>query len=475
MALYAIIKKGDQNPDKRLNPDSNIFIKEGMIVSWHDEATMGPISQLSAHMKKVFVIVKVPYAYHEDLKQWVEPVYESEWHRENGVYKRERSKVINLEALAQALGDTSLYQKWGDSSIVEPVEYTGLSDLRDRADDSLLIDYNKVAAKIDTNLITSGTYTIGSGGDYADFVAFKADFGTPDGTLTGNMISSFTQTALVNFNVATSEKVNLVSNSPHGGDQTAGYVCNINHTSHGIVTGNSSGDTEVKDFTIARVVNASGTTIYNLFGNVNGGYIFHDLFIDVAGFTGSGARYNLNNVNTAIYNQIVWGASVNPANGIFLANGGAYSAVENLTVYDCYNNFNAGGITVTGENIASLACTGVCYANVASMTGNNCISSDTTIPASGTKQHTSVTVGDEVQSTDDTDGDLFMLPKTGGNMTDGGKTPAVSTQGMKGNLLHSTTPSIGAFQWPAEVLAGVAPLVDKSLVGTYLIDGSLVQ
>ncbi len=462
MNLYLFLKKGDQDPDPIANPDKNAFMKEGMVVAYHDEAIPdhGPISSLSDHTKKVYVVVRISEAYRENAATWTLPLYdedevlESIFDAPTPLYKR--SRTIDLQQLATDLGDPSLYEAWASGNPVEPVDATKLNFGLLRVKRSDLKDYNDTVKNPpvkDTNAITSGTYTVGSGGDYATITLFEADFGTPTGNLTGQIISDINETSTPNFNIASSFDYIIDSDTPHNGDQTAGWFVTRNINANFITKGaGGTGYLELKNFTVySSASTGAGTRMIDCGLNSSAKFKVHDMFVDGRGRTCS-LIYLRYDQDKQIYNTTVWGANISGGTGIFV-NTVTGLTIENCTMYDSVIGMRMLNAAFTIENISALD-NGTNFTNTANSTANNCVSSDATIPATANDSHINVTTTDEVQSTDDTNGSLFMLPKTGGNMTDGGKTPSISTEGMKGNAWNATTPSIGAFQWPAAAPAG---------------------
>lgn len=447
MAIYAVIKKGDQ----RIAGKENSAIKEGQVVYYHDEdiPDHGPITSLSSHMKKVYVVVKIPNADRDNIRDWVRSIPDP-LNEEKILYKRK--VVFDLKQLASDLGRPSLYDDWAGSNSIEPVDGSKLHTFFTSSVNSSTIDYDNLVKNPpvkDTNAITSGVWSIGSGGDYATTVAYEADFGTPTGILTGQYISNVTETARTIFNVATSYSYILNSDTPHNGDQTAGWTVTQNNTGEEVFLLQSVGGNgyEIYDFTFKRGIAAAGDTVklVNCAGNED--IKFHDLFFDGNSLTGSGLGARMRTTGCEYYNIGIWGFNVgSTAYGFRMQSLNSQGTIENIFVYDCVWGFDFANTTVTVQNLVSFA-SSLNYRQVGNVTGDNCISDDTTIPASGTNQHTSLTISNEVDSTDDTDGDLFMFPKVGGNMEAGGKTPTVSTAGMKGTSWDGSTPSIGAFQY----------------------------
>ena len=204
----------------------------------------------------------------------------------------------------------------------------------------------------------------------------------------------------------------------------------------------------MQDFTIKRTVAGTTSSVYLLSGSANGGYTFHDMFIDGNGLAGSGVQNRfISGKNSDAYNMVVWDFTGTDGTGFKVsALTGSGFIVSNITAYNCDHNFNLNNKIIPINNISSLSGISECYQNLTGTVGNNCISTDATIPASGSDNHISVTIGDEVVSTDDTNGTDFMFPKASGNMDNGGNTTHESATGMKGTTWAASSPSIGAFQ-----------------------------
>jgi len=199
MAKLLVFKVGNQ-PHKGW--------KDGMLVTVLDE------QPLSSHMKKVFAVIRV-----SDLT--AQRVWESAAQEDDDEYPTKIS--VKLSVLAQKLGDSGLEERWRSKESVEPVEVgDGVLDLK---------DFEETKGKVfedvsDANLVSTGNYTVGVLGDYANFAAAAAD----TISLTGNI--TFTQISNVNDNTnavfsgvdLNGFRLKITNSNPPNGDPTAGWI-----------------------------------------------------------------------------------------------------------------------------------------------------------------------------------------------------------------------------------------------------------
>jgi len=200
----------------------------------------------------------------------------------------------------------------------------------------------------------AGAFTVGSGGDYATWQAAMASVVVPlTGNLTYTQISDTTETAVATLaggdcGVFT---LRLNTNNAPGGDPTAGWKININHTgdTFWLVTNLGAGDTftiVIEDLFFNAVGGASGTqsainmnALGNLAGTVNmtvercmcDGNGSMGCFFEAANGRGVGTRILRNNK--------IWAINSTSTRAVFDANvggtnqGTGYTIAGN-TVYD---------------------------------------------------------------------------------------------------------------------------------------------
>lgn len=307
--------------------------------------------------------------------------------------------------------------------------------------------------------ITSGTYTIGSGGDYATLNAFVADLGTQTGDITGRLISSSTVASntfmshdMGGFNLY------LDADNDHGGDQTAAYVMTIAHNNNGINPASSvmsnEGMIEISGFRMNRTVAGSNTTksLIAAFNFSQGDMNVHHMFIDGGGVAGNGiGDKNFATVTHQIWSNLIWDCGYD---GIFRFDENGDLTTENCTIRNCNNGYlmEAGNGTDNVTNCAAFSNTIDDFSVInGTPIGKNNASTDDTADDWNTASGNliNLTEADEVLSTVDTSTD-FMRPKSTGSINDGGTAPSITenTTDITGTPYSGTYP-IGCYLEPS--------------------------
>jgi len=439
--LILCLKRNDQlNVFKK-----NTGAKHLMPIFWHDETTMGEFNFTDRLQTQAFLHLELPRDSNIDFLR--ELVSSEQPDGDIDTILRAHKYRFNESDFISSLGVTDLSAKLKSPDHMPLIDGSPLN-LQNIAVRSILTDYSKIESSHDIKAVTSGTFTVGGGGgeDYAKLSAAAADSGTQTGTLTFNINSDFTETSSADFNHdAASNTLIIGATNDHGGDITAAHVMTGGHGGGLLflnLTNPGSGN-EVKNFRIERNTAASSANI----GSLNSGSpamaldVFGMYFTTLATITGTAIRANTEATSVSRY----WNNLIdNYANGIFIQGSGGTLTFENMGVLNCATNgINPSNITSSFRNVWCFG-NGTDWVNLTNVTGNNLSASDTT--AFGTNAHDSLTLGDEVISTDDTESDFGHL-KAGGTNDGGGSAPTIPTTDLAGVTYASPFP-VGPFMLP---------------------------
>ena len=348
---------------------------------------------------------------------------------------RARNRYLDLAQVAVALGDASLDDDWRGPAIVPVQDGTSLqvSELRNAVGH----DFPDVP---DFNAVSSGSYTVGSGGDYATWSAAIADVAAPlTGDLTFTQISDTTETAGINITKAVSSYTfTLDSDDPHLGNPIGGHEILVDHTANPAVAlspGVGAGDTgtlDVKNLRLRANQNTSNANMITAIASANGTAQWHDLMLDNNGSQRAGLG-TAGNGTIDVWNVVSWESD---ANGISVqAPSSGLHRIENCTSIDCdaYGfSANISSALYEFRNLVAVNNTVSDFRPNNPTVRINLASTDGT--AGGTSPETNIITGDEFESLSDASAD-FMKLKAGGVLDDSGASAAVSgnTNGIRGN------------------------------------------
>ena len=374
----------------------------------------------SPWMKKVYLIVKRPRLRIDRVKtQLLLPP----GHR----------RRVNLKALDVLY--PGIEDKLRSTSMKDTV------DVIDNDDNGILESLTLNIPKKDYNAVSSGAYTVGSGGDYATWSLAFADITD----LTNNL--NFTQISETTEAAAASVSSNL-----------NGYTLNINGNKNYV-----SNVTFAQDF-LNFLCEGPGTLFVNNFSGRRGvagdlvsrGYI---LFASInTTFTaniyccayngnsvnGSGVRINDNTPIINIYSSFFYNAS----NGIYIQTANSLNKYENNTFYSGGVGMDLGSSVCLVQNTASFDNT-TDFLNISNATGNNNASSDATAAnanwSTGTGNLTNLVATDDFLSLTSTDLN-FLQPKVNGNLDKAGTSVAITGHDRYYNnvLIKSGSEDVGA-------------------------------
>lgn len=428
--IYVFWKVGDKQTAKG---NEHLGLKDGMPICYIDPNKWNP--EISDHMRKVFLCTKEPIERKDFFINALKPNQDEDDINEDTY--RARKCLINFTELELKTGRLGLVNDLRSSRQVEIIDCTVLDKPITKTSDILNPTVN------DFNSVSEGNYTFGSGGNYLTPELAFADISD----LTNNLLFAQTSNIISTAVAAMTENLNgytftVTSNTPHYGDNTAGWLLSINHNSFGFtLNAGNDGTIEIKNLRTKRTTAASTGGISVIYFGSTSGFTanIHDNLIDGNTLEGAGIRTTDSDVLLNIYNNEIWDYST--ANGGILidpTDGNASSKYENNTILNCNYGINAGNNSGTFKNNISVNSDSADFTNTGSATGNNNVSTDVSAAdgnwSSGSNNQASITVADEFVSTTDTDS-TFLKLKSDGVCFDNGTTPGIvaNTTGIRGN------------------------------------------
>ncbi len=293
--------------------------------------------------------------------------------------------------------------------------------------------------------VSSGTYTVGTAGNYATWAAAQADIAaTLTGNLTFNQISDTVEPGTPSGGLIdlAGKTITFKSLSPHDGDPTAGYkaICTSSPSNRWVINmsiGTFAGGTgllRIYDLNIQK----DGTGGGGLYVDALGPDVeVHDIIGDGTGSTGTG--FSLDTEPFGRSTIEVWNCEsegFGSGFGIVLVNG--LMTIENCTASNASTyGFNCGGaFAATFRNCVAFGAGNSDFAFNLNATGRNNASEDTSAQdgnwSTGTGNVTSITPASEFLSLSISDPD-FVRVKEGGSCEASGTNPTLSSTGIRGN------------------------------------------
>lgn len=406
-------------------------------------------AELSDHMGKVFAVIEIPKA--------------SKGFVVNAISLN--SQYISNEDKRRVVLDDLLFsakqiQDWRGEKVCDPVKKSGEFVFKTK-------DFNGKPRVADLNIVTTGSYTVGSGGDYATFTNAAADTGNLTGNLTFTQNTAITMTAEAYWHDSLgSYALTLTCDTPHNGNPNGGLIISNNHNGNctRFTCWSAAGGTiNVNNLYYKQTL--AGAPAYAMFYTQNPQASVElnisDCLMDLNGssfLSNYAARQYNGNVRPINYSNIV----------IWDANSGAWysrhsgATVENLTIYGngatSFYGWNADNDTHTVRNVAVWGHTHNFY-RIGNCTGHNTLSEDLTNQDAnwsvGTGNITNTAVGTCVQSTDDTNSAFMDIIQTSSPMLGTGVANTLTRPTcIRGRVVPGPTgTSIGA----AEEITPLAP------------------
>jgi hypothetical protein len=382
--IAIVLKVGDQQTAKG---KEHFGLKEGMVVDCIDEKDYGDTLEniFSEHMRKVYAVVEVPRtlkAKINDFMASVGMVGNNEIPDTNKF--RPRAKVLPLENLEKKTKKTGLVKDLRGSKVVSIIDGSMLKET-DFVDALTAVGTNPSIP--DRNIVTSGNYTVGSGGNYATWVSAIGDTGNLTGDLTFSQISNTTENAIGYIsNHLNGHTLKYTNSSPPAGDPTRGY--NINWNANVLLFSiypEGTGTVIMEKLYWKHAQDSIGYNPCIWSASPTTGFTCHirNSMFDGQTFVGGWLSMRSANVTWYVYDNVVWNGgktlSTPMCDGINVDSASNSSVIENNTVY----KFAGDGVDCTGKNVTcrNNACfdnLGFGFNNIGAAAFTKCASSDST-------------------------------------------------------------------------------------------------
>jgi len=237
--LYIQVKVGDLSPEDGLKG-----MTDGMLIDRPDQTEWNNKIIMPEFSKKAFALLRVDRKYKSLIDSFLV---------RDGELKRKGS--FELDVISK-LVSSDLASKWrGDDSV-------DVIDARSwKLEDHIKLSRDRVIEprdiKIDLNLVTQGSYDIGSGGiyDYLTLAAADLDTAGMDGDLTFTFQTAVTETAGASFAAINGGFKLTIDSSVNTTDVLTGNIWTINHGVDAILnTQAGGGDFEFKNMSVIRSI-----------------------------------------------------------------------------------------------------------------------------------------------------------------------------------------------------------------------------
>ena len=428
--IYGIFKVGDLEGKETM--------RDGALITYIDPDVWNPV--ISDHMKKVFSIIKLNKSVWLDkCKSSIQPVEDSD-----GNLLHERAFAIDFDEIETELKLDSYTSRLRSGEVQEIIDGTKLSN-------SFLKDVTGIRKRglFDLNAVSSGSFTVGSGGSYTTWALASADIASLTGNLTFTQKSDITDTASFSTfaqDVST-HTLTLTSNSKPNGDPTGGHkwIAGLGLGSsafHFRLRTSSSGIVDVNGLHLvmtSAATTSEGIKIENTFATT-GIIRVRDCILNGEGVCNRGLDLRDDTSILDIWNNKVFNfRGLSTGRGIVVVTDAlhANSRIENNSVDNCNHGIDLNNLSGTLNNNVSIN-NGTDFRSIGSATGNNNASEDTTSGngnwSTGVNNNISITPSNEFVSLVDTVS-TYLKVKSGGVCATGGKTPDISlnTKGSRGN------------------------------------------
>lgn len=390
----------------------------GAQINWHNY-------HYSDHHRKVYLVLELSDEWLDTLKKAVEQY--GKYCDDDGnliaedANAADRTGGFDGEALMDTLGIPDLVERGQNDESIEILDCTGLSV------ESYWIDAESFQFDVtieDHNVVSSGSYTVGSGGNYATRATAGADVIHLTGDLTFTQISDTSEnTRLLLNNIQLNGHALTLTSTPTNGSVSGGYKSTYNTSLDAfylqIVGG--GGTLNISNLYSTRTTTSGGLNFYIISYLSSFTLNFHDNLCDGNSLSIGGMQFNAitagQEVIANVYNNIFWdfpGVSINGP--IIISAIAAASKFVNNTGYN-------GRIGIAGGNKVFTATNNVFYGmsfaagyQIANASGYNNATSDTSMEngdwAVGSGNVSSITAGAFV-SLDDTSADFLNPTPTG--------------------------------------------------------------
>lgn len=446
--VYSIWKYGDLDEGK---------IYSGMFAGYYDPKEWNhtaeqELKHYSSLMKTVFFIMV-----HDDrFKPVLQQLCASIGEEVEDINYRRTPGYIDYKAIKLLIGDQDLETKLASQNPYEIVNADSINFNEQLILDSTKRDFYQEIK--DFNVVTSGSYTVGTGKNYSDWGAARADTGNQTGNLTMTQETDCTITTDGIFiQTVGAYDFTMTTDTAHLGKPTSGRITSINMVT-GLGYNNlgaNTGSVYVSELNLKNIWTSASAG--NCFRNRSTADVYvENVIIDGGGYNKHGYWTQQVTANATSKNIIIFNVgSVYEGFRIAVA-----TTLDHCFAYSCASQgFDLASQASTLNNCAAFDC-GTDFLNHGSATGNNNASTDATAAngnwGTGADNFSSLTAANEVESLTSTDAD-FLQPSPGSNIADGG-TP-VGGDDIAGNAWDATAPSIGVFQIISAAVGTIIPKI----------------
>jgi len=438
--IYLALKVGNQAVGSGKLEQSGF--KDGMILDIIDPTQWVEDVILSTNMQIINGWIKLPRSWKQTLLNAAMPETTS---------GKERASVgyIALDELEAATGIVGLESDLRGTGAVSIIDGSALSTSLIKNSQSK--EWQDIE---DKNAITSGSFTVGSGGqDYATWKLALGDISNMDGDLTitqETAVAEATGANVFSFDL-NNNTFKMTSDTSHNGDPTAGHL--ITHNWSGAQnwinfenSATGGGVIEIEKLTMIHgsVAQSASSRTFQIFSIASCTIRIHDVLAN--GNSGNSANFIVVadvDPTVELWNIEVWDYGTR-AFWLGLIAINSSSITENCTAKNCVIGLDAEGEDSIIRNVACIENSTADFTDVASATIDYCASDDASAP--GGNSVTDITPSDEFESLTDTDTNYLKVSE--GNLSTAGQTTTISanTVGIRGNAggRAGSSPSIGA-------------------------------
>lgn len=355
----------------------------------------------------------------------VAEVWVKENERDKEKWRARRGYVDTLE-IATKIGDAKIDTDWkAEAKSVEPKYVPAFAPATDVKESSAS---TFEASIIDRNAVSTGSFTVGSGGDYSTWALAYADIANLTGNLTFTQIADVTEVAaatitenLGGFTFACT----VGDGNWHYANTARGYLTTISHAGHGIdLQCEGWGVVEISRLRLKRTT-ASTTADYGMLNvdAVTDGWSgsIHHCVLDCGNVQTMCIRINDGDPCLNIYTNKCYGglAAAGTTQGIGVPAGSAGSTYENNTCTGLDFGLNLGDQGGTVQRNACYANTAD-FANTANATGYSNASDDATAADANWTPWSSDNISGRDPAVDfdstTTDSPMYLRPVHGGGL-----------------------------------------------------------
>lgn len=383
-----------------------LCIKEGSVIAIIDEddpvwkgKTLDEV--ISADMKRIFCIIEIDRGFLPTVKESLKEVGTEK--RKNPIDEKDeiyipdpslyrpRKYLFELSMLADKLGDSTLVEKWKgpDSVSIKVCKDLVLEDLTDA------LTKGTESVVPDLNLVTSGSYNVGSGETYTTVGAALNDIGNLTGNLTFTVTSDTSSTATATLTEDLGGyTLKVTSNKDHKGVIGGGWRISSNIATRFVTWGCEGPGTVI--FEKLEMLQTASATGIHYFASVSTEYnaYMRNLILDCDGYADNAieifdAEPIVHSSDIVILDAITY--------GMYMRVIDSASKIENCTIIDS----GTSGIYIGNTQVCTLRNVAIDGSGTADFggdlndsTANTCASGDATAAngnwAAGTGNRTSI-------------------------------------------------------------------------------------